>query len=167
MAMENQNYLDITGLSYYDGKLKEYIKQNFLLRKEYDCTSSAGVDSSISGSVSYDEEKGKWKFSGTVIVTLPREASVYGYIDVSEKSSGAEIIVGSTHYSNNYLFFRTASSKTVTITFVGDFWLNYIKFEESTYKIPTKTSELENDSKFVAADVSGSTLIINDGTIKL
>lgn len=165
--MDNQNYLDITGLSYYDDKLKEYIKQNFLLRKNYDCLSSTGVDSSISGNVSYDETKGAWKFSGVTTITLPREASIYGYISITDKSPDAEIIIGATHYSNNYVFFRTESSSTVTITFNGDFWLTYIKFEELTYKIPTKTSELENDSKFVTADVSGSTLIINDGTIKL
>ena len=160
-------YLDYTGLSHYDGKVKDYVLQNFLLRKSYDLTKENVIDADITvESKEWDSTEGKWRFNGDCIITLPRCSTVYIYINVAKKSDAATIEIGPTTYSTDYIFSRVEDSEYITITFNGNYWLNYIKIEELSFIVPTKTSELENDSKYVTADVSGDVLIVNDGTIE-
>lgn len=175
--MAQTKYVDLNGLSHFYEKFKEYVMSNFLLRKTYDLTDAQALDSDISttGSITYDSAKGAFKVSGTVTITLDRVSSCNVIIDVKEAPAGGSITAyGSTYPSTTTMVvFNVQDTPSVTFGVTGDYWLSSISIEESSIKIPTKVSELENDKGFVDMEVGDETLIfsvradVSDETLQL
>ena len=163
--MVQTKYVDLNGLSRFYEKFKEYVMSNFLLRKSYDLTDAQALDSDISttGSITYDSAKGAFKVSGTVTITLDRTSSCNVIIDVKEAAAGGSITAYGTAYpsTTTIVVFNVQDASSIIFDVTGDYWLSSISIEESSIKIPTKVSDLENDKGFVDMDVNDETLVFS------
>ena len=158
---KESKYIDLAGLTHFYEKFKEYVMANFLLRKTYDLSVDGSLDSKITGSITYDSVKKASSITGTITITLDRTTSCNVIIDVVEGTSGASISAYGSSYSpanGSTLCFNVKDVDSVTFDVTGTYYVTSIAIEESSLKIPTKVSDLENDAGFVNMDVQDETL---------
>ena len=157
--MDKKQFLDITGLQNYDSQ----IKSELLLRKNYDLTKQSSKDANLVGNITWDESKNCYSFEGTIKLYIPRTASLNVFLFINEFSSDAGTItiqdrswitpLSCSYWIKDVEYFEfTCSEKT---------YIRRIIIEETSYKIPTKVSELENDKGYVSGTVTGETLTLS------